>query len=315
MKVLITDYGFKGIDTEKALIESAGHELVTAQCKTEEEVIAAGADCDALLVQWAPVKAQAAAALKKCRVIVRYGIGVDNLDLPALKAAGIAACNVPDYCIDEVADHTVSLALALARQLPQTHARTLGGQWKITPPSAVPAFRQMTFATAGFGRIARAALERVKGFGFTLAAYDPYVDSESFARSGVKKLELEELFSMADILSLHLPLTNDTRHLVNETRLGRMKKHAVVVNTARGPLIDTNALATALKAGVIGGAGLDVFEKEPLETDHPLRECPNVLMTSHTAWYSEASVPELQKKAAEEILRGLNGEPLKNRVN
>lgn len=314
-QVLVTDSGFKTLETERRIIEAAGFEMITAQCKTEEEVIAAGTNSDALLVQWAPVKAKAASALKNCKVIVRYGIGYDNLDLPALKSAGIAACNVPDYCIDEVADHAVSLALALARQLPQTHQRTLSGTWKITPPSEMPAYREMTFATAGFGRIARAVLDRARGFKFKLAAYDPFVPAAEFEKAGVLSLSLDELFTKADILSLHSPLTDQTRHMVNASRLKSMKKTAIVVNTARGPLIDTVALASALNEGTIAGAGLDVFEVEPLPEDHPLRKTPNAILTSHTAWYSEASVPELQRKAAEEIVRGLKGEPLKNQIN
>ncbi|MDZ4815573.1 MAG: C-terminal binding protein [Verrucomicrobiota bacterium] len=313
--VLVTDSGFANLDMERRLIEDSGYQLVTAQCKTEDEVIAAGAGAEALLVQWAPVKAKAAAALKNCKVIVRYGIGYDNLDLPALKSAGIAACNVPDYCIDEVADHTVSLALALARQLFQTHHRTLDGTWKITPPLPMPAYREMTFATAGFGRIARSVLERARGFKFKLAAYDPFVPASEFAKVGVKSLSLEELFMESDILSLHLPLTDETRHMLNADRLRTMKKSALVINTARGPLIDTHALSAALNEGVIAGAGLDVFETEPLPVDHPLRLAPNIILTSHTAWYSEASVPELQRKAAEEIIRGLTGAPLRNHIN
>ena len=179
----------------------------------------------------------------------------------------------------------------------------------------MPAFKDMTFATAGFGRIARAVLERARGFGFHLAAYDPYVTAEAFEAAGVTSLSLDELFVQADILSLHLPLLDSTRHIANGARLATMKRHAVIVNTARGPLIDTGALARALQDGRIGGAGLDVFEDEPLAGDHPLLACRNALLTSHIAWYSEASAPRLQRMAAEEIVRGLRGEPLRSHVN
>lgn len=312
MKVLITDYGFKSIDPESSVFAQAGIELVAAQCKTEEEVIAAAEGCDALLVQWAPVRAAAAEALSQCKLVVRYGIGVDNLDIPALKAHGKAVANVPDYCIDEVADHALALALALARQLPQTHARTLSGEWKITPPAAMPAFRKMTFATVGYGRIARAILERARPFGFELAAYDPFVHEDAMGESGVRKVSLDEAFAQGDILSLHSPLTPETKHLVNAERLKAMKPTSILVNTARGPLIDTAALAEALAAGTIAGAGIDVYEKEPLEAEHPLRQAPNTILTSHTAWYSEESVPELQRCAAEEVVRGLTGQALRN---
>lgn len=296
-------------------MKAAGADLVVAQCKTADEVIAAARDADALLVQWAPVNAAVIAALNRCKVIVRYGIGVDNVDLAAAKARGIAVCNVPDYGIHEVAEHAVSLALALGRQLPMIDRRLRGGTWKITPDKPMPALRETTFATAGFGRIARTAHEMIRGFGGKRIAFDPYVSAEAMTAAGVEKVEQADLFARADILSLHLPATAETKHFVNAARLAQMKKTAIVVNTARGPLIDTVALAAALQGGVIAAAGLDVYEKEPVEKDHPLFACPNALLTSHVAWYSESSIPRLQQLAAEEVARGLAGQPLKNQVN
>jgi D-3-phosphoglycerate dehydrogenase len=272
-------------------------------------------DADALLVQWATISRELIATLDRCKVIVRYGIGVDSVDLAAAGERRIPVCNVPDYCIDEVADHALALALALARQVPQTDAVLRAGTWKIMPPAPFAAFRDLTFATAGFGRIARAVLTRAKGFGFKLAAYDPFVDDTTFAAAGVRKLTAAELLGEAGILSLHLPLTDETKHFLNRTSLATMRRDAVVVNTARGALIDTQALAAALAAGTIGGAGLDVYETEPLPSDHPLRLAPNTLLTSHTAWYSAGSVPELQRKSAEAVLAGLRGGPLANVVN
>ncbi|MCC5835635.1 MAG: C-terminal binding protein [Opitutales bacterium] len=312
MRVLITDYGFQHIETERKIIESAGHELLTAQCRTEDELIEAARACQALLVQWAPVGKRVVETLKDCRLVVRYGIGVDNLDLPALKSAGISVCNVPDYCIDEVADHSMALALALLRQIPQTHARVMQGDWKITPPARIPSFKNATFATAGYGRIARSVLNRARAFGFQPAAYDPYVSEESMASEGVQVLSLDALFSESDVISLHLPLGPETQHFVSAARLRQMKSTTVLINTARGGLVDTRALAGALNSGQLGGAGLDVFEAEPLEQGHPLRSAANALLTSHTAWNSDASVAELQRKAAEEVVRGLAGESLKN---
>jgi D-3-phosphoglycerate dehydrogenase len=315
LRVLITDHGFPNLRHEEATLHAAGVELVVAQCKTADEVIAAARDVDALLVQWAPVNAAVIAALTRCRVIVRYGIGVDNVDLAAAKARGIPVCNVPDYGVHEVAEHAVSLALALARQLPQIDARLRAGLWKITPDRPMPSLRTMTFATAGFGRIARAAHTMMSGFGGPRIAYDPFVGAEAMAGAGVTKVEREELLARADILSLHLPLGADTRHFVDGVRLAAMKPTAIVINTARGPLVDTVALAAALHAGTIAGAGIDVFEAEPLPTEHPLRSAPRALLTSHVAWYSESSIPRLQQLAAEEVLRGLRGQPLANQVN
>lgn len=315
LRVLITDHGFPNLRHEEATLHAAGVELVVAQCKTADEVIAAARDVDALLVQWAPVNAAVIAALTRCRVIVRYGIGVDNVDLAAAKARGIPVCNVPDYGVHEVAEHAVSLALALARQLPQIDARLRAGLWKITPDRPMPSLRTMTFATAGFGRIARAAHTMMSGFGGSRIAYDPFVSAGAMAEAGVTKVGREELLARADILSLHLPLGADTRHFLDGVRLAAMKPTAIVINTARGPLIDTVALAAALHAGTIAGAGIDVFEAEPLPAEHPLRSAPRALLTSHVAWYSESSIPRLQQLAAEEIVRGLRGEPLANQVN
>jgi D-3-phosphoglycerate dehydrogenase / 2-oxoglutarate reductase len=315
--LLVTDHGFPDLAPEQTAAAGAGLELVAARCRTAAEVVEAAARHRpaALLVQWAPITAEVVAALPETvRGIVRYGIGVDNVDLAACSARGLPVCNVPDYCIDEVADHTLSLALALARQLPQTHARTLRGEWKITPPAPLPAFRDMTFATAGFGRIARAVLARAAAFGFRLAAYDPFVPEGDFTAAGVTRFDADGLLA-ADILSLHLPLNAETRHFLNARRLAGLKPSALIVNTSRGGLIDTRALAAALANGSPAGAGLDVFETEPLEPDHPLRSAPNVLLTSHTAWFSQASVPRLQKLAAEEAVRLARGESPRHRVN
>ena len=312
MKIVITDSGFSNIIPETATITDAGFELVSAQCKTAEDVIDAAADADGIIVQWAPITARVINNLARCKVIVRYGIGVDNVDLAAARQKGIPVFNVPDYCIDEVADHTVALALAHARQLLQIDTRIRSGVWKIYPDKPMPSFSEMTFATAGYGRIARAVLDRARIFGFKVAAYDPYVAPPS---DRVAPLSLDELFRQADILSLHIPLSSETEHLVNAGRLAQMKPTSIIVNTARGGLIDTVALAQALQAGTIAAAGLDVFESEPLEKDHPLRKCPNALLTSHVSWFSEKSVPKLQRLAAQEAVRALKGEPLRNQVN
>lgn len=315
LRAVITDHGFPNLQHEESVLGAAGVELAVAQCKTPAEVIAAAREADALLVQWAPVNADVIAALTRCKVIVRYGIGVDNVDLAAAKARGIPVCNVPDYGVHEVAEHAVALALALVRQLPQIDARLRSGTWKITPDRPMPSLREVTFATAGFGRIARNAQAMMRGFGGKRIAYDPFVPADIMAMEGVEKVELDDLFTRADILSLHLPLTAETKHFISAARLTEMKKTAVIVNTARGPLIDTVALAAALQAGTLGGAGIDVFEQEPLAADHPLRRASGALLTSHVAWYSESSIPRLQRLAAEELVRALRGEPLKNHVN
>jgi len=312
-KVLITDYGFQNIDQESKILQSAGYSVETAQCRTAEEVIEKARDAEGLLVQWAPVTAKVIKQLNNCRAIVRYGIGVDNVDLKAAKEKGIKVFNVPDYCIAEVADHTVSLALALARQLTLTNNRIHENVWKITPPNEMPAFRDMIFASIGYGRIADNVLKRAVVFGFSPAAYDPYVDPGKLQADGVRQLSFNEIINQADIISLHLPLTTDTHHLMNKDVLEKMKKNAILVNTSRGGLIDTVALAKVLATGKLY-AGIDVFEEEPLPLEHPLRRCNNAILTSHTAWYSERSVPTLQRMAAEQLAGALKGNVIKNRL-
>lgn len=312
-KVLITDYGFNNVDQETRIINQAGYEVLTAQCKTAADVVKYGQDAVGLLVQWAPVTDSVMDALPQCKLIVRYGIGVDNVDLDAAAKRGIVVCNVPDYCIAEVADHTLSLALALARQLTVTHNRIIAGEWKIIPPYPAPAFYHMKFATVGFGRIAREVLNRAAAFGFERIAYDPFVKPEAMSAAGVQCRSFDELVAEADIISLHLPLSTATHHLFNKAVFRDMKDGAILVNTSRGGLIDTMALAETLQSGRLF-AGLDVFEQEPLPEDHPLRKTDRVILTSHTAWYSESSVPALQRLAAEELVRGLTTGTYKNRL-
>jgi D-3-phosphoglycerate dehydrogenase / 2-oxoglutarate reductase len=314
-KVVITDHSFAEVSIERKLIEEAGGILEVAQCKTEEDVIAACRDADAMLVQWAPVTEHVLRSLKHCKVVIRYGIGVDNVDLAAAKRLGVAVANVPDYCIDEVADHTLALALLLGRQVLATFDRLKAGSWKITPPAAMPAFRDMTFVVVGLGRIGRAVLSRARPFGFKLAAFDPAPPEEAFHEAGARRLSIGEAFAEADILSLHVPLIPGTRHLVSMERLRSMKRTALLINTSRGGLVDTRSLATALAEGLIAGAGLDVFEEEPLSPAHPILQSPNAVLTSHTAWFSEASVSRLRRLAAVEATRGIKGLPVLNRVN
>jgi D-3-phosphoglycerate dehydrogenase len=240
---------------------------------------------------------------------------VDNVDVAAAKRMGVAVANVPDYCVDEVADHTMALALALGRQVVSTFDRLKAGVWKITPPSPMPAFRDMTFVVVGLGRIGRSVLSRARPFGFKLAAYDPVSSDEAFRDAGARRLSVEEAFAEADVLSLHVPLNPSTHHLVSMDRLRRMKRAAILINTSRGGLVDTHALANALTEGLIAGAGLDVFEEEPLQPTHPLLRCPSAILTSHIAWFSAASVSRLQRLAADEAVRAIKGLPPANQVN
>jgi D-3-phosphoglycerate dehydrogenase / 2-oxoglutarate reductase len=297
-KVVITDWGFASLEPERKVFASLDVELMDYQCKTEEEVADAVADADVILVQWAPVKRKALDAMRKCKGIVRYGIGLDNIDLVGAKEKGIPVRNVPDYCLQEVADHAMSLALSLQRQVVQVDRLVRTGVWKITPPLSMPPLRHSVLGLVGFGRIAQLVAERAKGFEMRVIASDPFVPQKVFDTMGVEKVPVDELLKSADIVSLHCPLTDETRHLMNANSLKAMKSHALLVNTSRGGLINTQALVEALNRNAIAGAGLDVFEQEPLPLESDLYKCSNVVITSHNAWYSSASVGELQRRAA-----------------
>jgi D-3-phosphoglycerate dehydrogenase len=312
--VVLTDHGEILSLVARDLIEQSGARIVDAQRANPEDPVAAMRDADALLVIWYPMTAEVIGQLRRCKIILRLGVGVDNIDLQAEAARGIPVCNVPDYCTNEVADHAFALALTLARRLPTLEQCLRSGAWLPEMPP-IPAFEDMTFAVAGFGRIGRAVIARARPFRFRLVAYDPYLPEETFARENVERTNREALLAEADILSLHIPLTSETRHFINADALSHMKSSAVLVNTSRGPHIDTVALAEALRQGTIAGAALDVFETEPLEPDHPLRTSPNTVLTPHYAWHSAKSGPKLHIMAAEEIVRALRNEPLQNCVN
>ena len=298
---------------ETEVLRAANCRVSVAHGVTADELAPQLARADALLVQNStlPVDATLLRAMPRRKIVVRYGVGYDNVDIAAANARGIAVCNVPDYAANEVADHAFALVLALCRQLPQLDALVRAGSWNTQPPAPMPALGERLLAVAGYGRIGRAVLERAAACKFRLAAYDPFVDAATMKARGIEKLEADELFGRADVISLHLPLSPVTRHFIDAARLNAMKRGAIVVNTARGALIDTLALARALRKGALGGAGLDVFEDEPLPPEHPLRACPNAILTPHLAWHSQSSGARLQRLAAEEVARALRGEPLR----
>lgn len=305
-KVVITDWGFPSLDPEREIFASRDIEVSAFQCKTEDDVANVTVDADVVIAQWAPVTQKAIEGMRHCKGIVRYGIGLDNIDLNAAAEKGIPVRNVPDYCLDEVADHTMALILALQRQVSRVFQLVRDGVWRITPPLELPPLRKSTLGLVGLGRIARLVVQRARPFGLRVIASDPFADATVFADFGVKKVTQEEVFGTADIVSLHCPLTKETRHTVNAASLGLMKKTGLLVNTSRGGLVETAALVKALQQGDIAGAALDVAEQEPIPRDHPVLALPNIIVTSHISWYSSQSVHELQRRAALTALELLN---------
>ena len=291
---------------ENTILEAADAKVVALG----QDSLQAASKATVVLFTAARIDSDTLDQLKACRVLIRYGIGLDKVDIPEATKRGIAVCNVPDFCIDEMADHTLALALSLQRKLSVYH----NSDWP-KRRGAIHQLRDASFVTIGFGRIARAVLQRAAAFGCRVAAADPFVAEDDMRAAGVVPLTLDEALAQADILSLHCPLNVSTRQLINEISLSKMKPECILLNTGRGELVDTAALTKTLQENAIGGAGLDVTDPEPLPSDHSLYSMDNVLITPHVAWYSEESQKTLRRKVAEEALRALRGEPLRNQVN
>lgn len=317
MKVVITDSNFASDAPEREVLAGAGLVPERFSCRTEDEMKEAGKGADAVLVQFAPVTRDVIDAWTNCKLIVRYGIGYDNVDVAYAAQKGIQVCNVPAYCLDEVADHTCALILAGTRKIVAMHESVKRGEWQVEAVARpMPRSSDTTIGLIGFGRIGERVCARLTPFGFAFAVYDPYLSAEAAAAKGVRKADDWTAFlAEADVISMHVPLTAETKHMINEMSLRQMKKSALIVNTSRGALIDTHALARALADGVVGGAALDVFENEPLEADHPLRNCRNAILTPHAAYYSDSALVTLQRQAAEEVVRFARGEAPASPVN
>ncbi len=308
-RVVVTDTIFPGLAQEQAAAEAHGAAFEGFQCKSADEVVAAVADADVAVVQFAPFTAEAAKAVKPGATVIRYGVGYDNIDVPAARQAGLKIGYVPDYCTDEVADHTAALALALLRKLSGLDASVRAGEWAAVKHSKpLKPFQETIFGFFGIGQIGSAVLQRLKGFGFRFIASDPGLSSDDAAALGVSLVDADTLLATADIITCHAPATDGTTGFFNASAFGRMQPHAMLVNTARGQLINEADLAQALTDGAIAGAGLDVFEREPLPDTSPLRRTPGLILTPHSAWFSDAAIDRLQGLVANDITLALKGE-------
>lgn len=314
MKVLQISTGYTDGSVEKGLIEAASGSYTLISSEREQDIIAAGQDATVLLVALTEVSGTVIRALKQLKLIVRAGIGVDNIDLAAAKECGIHVCNLPTYCHDEVADHTVALLMALERQLPAQVRDIRAGSWN--PVSTYRPIRGLQDAAVGFvgcGGIAQKVMARLRPFGVRLIGYDPYLPEEKASALGLTLLPLEALLAQADYVTLHVPLTAETRGILNAAAFSLMKPTACVLNTARGPLIDNDALFDALKAGKIRGAGLDVIDGD-LEGAKHFASFEQVLITPHSAYYSERSDWNIRAQAGELIANYLRNGTLINIV-
>jgi D-3-phosphoglycerate dehydrogenase / 2-oxoglutarate reductase len=314
--VAVTDFTFPSLQIEESVLRAAGATLIHGQCKTAAALIPLVGEADAVVTQFAPITADVIAAMTRARVIVRYGVGVDNVDLDAARRRGIPVCNVPDYCTDEVADHALAFILATTRQVVPNCLHVRAGNWGLaTSLSEMRTLREQTVGIVGFGRIGREVAARLAPFKCRRLIFDPAVDAAVIRVAGCAPTSFDLLLADADIVTLHCPSTPATRRLLNAASLARLKRGAVVINLARGDLIETPALIAALESGQVAAAALDVCDPEPIPGDSPLRRLPNVITASHIASASPSAVRRLRETVAGIAVAALRGEPLPNVVN
>lgn len=314
-KVYVTDYEYASLKEEETELAKYGIDLVPKQCHTEDDVIRECRDAEGLLDQYAPITRRVIESLPKLKVVARYGVGVNTVDLAAATEHGVCVLNVPDYCMDEVSNQAFALIVACQRRLVLLNEQVQQGGWDYKISKPIYRMAGQTLGLLGFGRIPRLLAKKAQAFDLKLAVYDPYVKSEDAAVYGAKLMGLEEVLKTSDIISVHVPLTKDTENLLSTREFAMMKKQAIVVNTSRGPLIDEDALCEAILHKEIAGAGLDVAVHEPLEKTSRLRGLPNVILTPHVAWYSEESELELKTKAAHGAAEIISGYDVPNIVN
>ncbi len=317
IQVVVTDGSFGALEIERGILEPLGCAVVAYQpVVAPAELAPKVADADYVLTQFAPVNSDVIAAMRRVKVIVRYGVGVDNVDLDAAHARGIPVCNVPDYCFNEVADHTLALILATTRHVVAHCLGVRNGRWAMAVPvPAMKALCDLTVGVMGFGRIGREVVRRLQPFQCRVLVHDPAVPANQVRDSGSVPASPEELFSQSDLITLHLPSTAQTRQMINRQTIARMKPGAILVNVSRGSLVDSAALVDALERGQLSAAALDVFDPEPIPADSPLLRMANVVVSPHNASASEKAVRMLREKAAGTIAKAIRGEPLPNVVN
>jgi len=313
--VAVTDTVFPTLDPAREVLAKIGAEIRFAKEPKPEAILEVARQADAVLTTYAKLDAGIIGQLTRCRMIGRFGIGVDNVDIQAATKAGIVVTRVPDYCLDEVSDHAMALLLALVRKIPSSNARTQAGRWEMRAVVPIRRLRGTVLGLVAFGQIPQLVAPKAQAFGMRVVTYDPYVSKQIAERAGVEQVEFDELLKISDYVSIHTPLLPATHHLFNSAVFRRMKPTAYLINTARGPIVDEAALASALDQGHLAGAALDVMEQEPPSGSPLLGNRDNVIVTPHTSYYSEESLLDLQTKAAEEVVRVLNGNAPRNPVN
>lgn len=315
-KVVITDWTFSDLTLEENLFRESGIDLVGRQCKTESELIALVADADAVITQFARLNVNVIAAMTRARAIVRFGIGVDNVDLAAARERNIPVCNIPDYCINEVADHTLAFILATTRQVASNARHLREAKWGLGAPlTSMHALADLTVGVIGFGRIGREVVRRLLAFRCRVLLFDPVVPAKEISNAGAEAVSLDVLLAQSDVITPHCPSTAQTRRMFNATAFNQMKPGAIFINVGRGDLVESDALLAALQSGRLQGAALDVFDPEPIPADHPIRQLPNVILAAHIASASLPAVKRLRESAAGIAMSAARQQPVPNVVN
>lgn len=314
-RIVVTDCDHDSITIEEAVAATAGVELGRGDAHTEDAVIAAARNADGIVVQYAPITARVLDALPGLRAVGRYGVGVDNIDVDAATERGVAVCNVPDYGTEDVSDHAIALALAVSRAVVRLDRDIRSGSYDYAPARPLHRARDSVFGVIGLGLIGAATARKAHGLGFRVIGSDPRFDAGACTDDGVEVVSMDDVLGLADIVSLHVPLTSETAHLIDAAALAKMRPTTVLVNTCRGGVVDTDALVDALAARQLRGAGLDVFEQEPLPADHPLTALDNVVLTPHVAWYTEESQAELKRRAVENVVDIVQGRTPRDILN
>jgi D-3-phosphoglycerate dehydrogenase len=306
--IAVTDSPFPSLDPAKAALARVDPELRMAKSASAEDILAVARDADAILVTYAKLPGELLRQLTRCKAIGRFGLGVDNIDIAAATALGMTVTYVPDYCMQEVSDHAMALLLSLVRKVPLSNKLVQSGRWEVPPIVPIHRLSGRVLGLVGFGNIPRALAPKAKAFGLRVVTHDPYASADVLVQAGVEGVGFDALLGTADFVSIHAPLMPATRGLFAAEVFAKMKKGAFLVNTARGPLVDEDALIAALDSGHLGGAALDVVTTEPLAKDSKLLGRDNVILTPHTAFYSVEALDELQTKCATDVARVLSGE-------
>jgi D-3-phosphoglycerate dehydrogenase len=305
---MVTDDRFGSYSEEEAVMREIGARLEVLALSTEEEAISALSEADGILVNLFPLTARLISSLPRCRVISRYGVGYDNVDVAAATRKKIWVARVPDYCFEEASDQALALLLGCVRKVAFKDRKIREGRWNLHQEQRTHRVAGKILGLIGFGAVGRCLLRKTAGFGLErVCVYDPHVEHASIRETGAEPVMLETLLAESDFVSIHAPLTSETRGMIGPREVGLMKPTAILINTARGPIVQEAALAAALSEGRLGGAGIDVFEHEPLPPESPLRILDNVILSDHASWYSEESVVELKRKAARNVAAVLSG--------